>query len=375
MARHKARFPNTTKNIFFPAFLEVCIEKLEGYGGATSMAVFHWCLACLWWLPSKPWSLTSSNMECKTDGFSTQSLAGFLLLGSWALAANSCLLVILGLVVEQLLLGCQWFGVLQDWQGDSLLAYSGKLHVGCFFIFTWFDPPVWVQMVLAVLVKCLVLLPSTDGPFFTSVLDHVLDLHLLVLFWLLLLFHLGDIANGYKFQCLGLFDGFQDVDTRWVQSKGQTVIGSMVGLHGQVQGHFHFHSGKLLLGQLVALVQSLVNLALWTHLWHLGLGQPPLAKLSKWNFNASWRFQHTLVDKGPCGLRQSLELKDFAIVLLVVLLPDMGYHVMAKTKEGEMIFGTHQLVTPSCIQGAFGEASHAGSGAKPCFGLWPGWCL
>ena len=126
MARHKARFPNTTKNIFFPAFLEVCIEKLEGYGGATSMAVFHWCLACLWWLPSKPWSLTSSNMECKTDGFSTQSLAGFLLLGSWALAANSCLLVILGLVVEQLLLGCQWFGVLQDWQGDSLLAYSGK---------------------------------------------------------------------------------------------------------------------------------------------------------------------------------------------------------------------------------------------------------
>ena len=82
-----------------------------------------------------------------------------------------------------------------------------------------------------------------------------------------------------------------------------------------------------------------------------------------------------MVDKGPCGLRQSLELKDFAIVLLVVLVPDMGYHVMAKTKEGEMIFGTHQLVTPSCIQGAFGEASHAGSGAKPCFGLWPGWCL
>ena len=204
-------------------------------------------------------------------------------------------------------------------------------------------------MVFAICVKGVVLLPRTDGPFFTFVLGNVLELKLLVLFWLLLLFHLGDNANGYKFQCLGLLDGFQDVNTWWVQSKRKQVIGSLVGLDGQVHGHFHFHFGKLLLGQLVALVQSLVNLALRTHLWHLGLGQPPLVKLAKWNFNRSWCFQDTLMNKGPCGVRQSLELKDFALVLFGVLVPDMGLSCYEKVYLGQ----AHQLVTTqvhaSCI--------------------------
>ena len=55
------------------------------------------------------------------------------------------------------------------------------------------------------------------------------------------------------------------------------------------------------------------------------------------------------MNKGPCGVRQSLELKDFALVLFGVLVPDMGVSCYEKVYLGH----AHQLVTTqvhaSCI--------------------------
>ena len=77
------------------------------------------------------------------------------------------------------------------------------------------------------------------------------------------------------------------------------------------------------------------------------------------------------MNKGPCGVRQSLEHKDFALVLFGVLVPDMGLSCYEKVYLGKHINWSQ----PRCMQVASGEASHAGSAAKPCFSAWPGWCL